>query len=374
MERLVDKNEKKCMQENEKKAYDRKKFGLNKYDSALAFAFGCFIAPVCMVLVISVVIGLIAEIANYDIEAFLDFKVVKAVTLTATALGFLSYVLFVVIRRKKQGTLKFCFNFQKLNLKTTLIVIALSVLFLFGTSYFVNSTNEFYSFIGYHKLNELPLEMTNGWELLLGIFVLALLPALSEELLVRGVILGGLINRAKNEKGRIIAVVVSALIFALVHQSLLQFVYPLAMGLLFGFVYLYTCNLWYSIIMHFTSNAIVVVSTYLSLSSVPNIDLTYVLLSILLLIVTIVVAYFLIKLIKRLNKSMNSYIDSVRADNEIEEIQKKDIQYVKFVNSEGIIERKKIDYNRKEKVGQLIMLVAFLYAVTLFVIDFINNI
>ena len=50
--------------------------------------------------------------------------------------------------------------------------------------------------------------------------------------------------------GEKIAVVTSALIFALFHINLFQFFYALGIGLIFAYVYLRTGKLRYTIIMH----------------------------------------------------------------------------------------------------------------------------
>ena len=50
------------------------------------------------------------------------------------------------------------------------------------------------------------------------------------------------------------AIVVSALIFGLIHTNIFQFFYAFALGIVFGYVYIYTGRLIYTIIMHITFN------------------------------------------------------------------------------------------------------------------------
>ena len=50
------------------------------------------------------------------------------------------------------------------------------------------------------------------------------------------------------------AIIVSALIFGLIHTNVFQFFYAFALGIVFGYVFIYTGRLIYSIIMHVTFN------------------------------------------------------------------------------------------------------------------------
>ena len=50
------------------------------------------------------------------------------------------------------------------------------------------------------------------------------------------------------------AIIISALIFGLIHTNVLQFFYAFALGIVFGYVFIYTGRLIYSILMHVTFN------------------------------------------------------------------------------------------------------------------------
>ena len=74
----------------------------------------------------------------------------------------------------------------------------------------------------------------------------ALIPALVEELVFRGWILGSL--RPFGERR---ALLLSALIFGLMHMNLTQAPFAFMLGLLFGFLYLRTGRLWPGMAVHF---------------------------------------------------------------------------------------------------------------------------
>lgn len=86
--------------------------------------------------------------------------------------------------------------------------------------------------------------------MLLYMFVLTpLLPAIFEELLFRGVIMRGLL-----QYGKIPAVVLSALMFALAHGSYMQLITQFLTGLVIGFLVLETKNLVVGMAVHFANN------------------------------------------------------------------------------------------------------------------------
>lgn len=79
--------------------------------------------------------------------------------------------------------------------------------------------------------------------------VLAVTPAISEELCFRGIILSGY-QRLGARK----AIFYSALLFAMYHGNMMQASYTLLAGLFFGILAQYTGSVWSSIIAHFVLN------------------------------------------------------------------------------------------------------------------------
>ncbi|MCG8651302.1 MAG: ABC transporter permease subunit [Pirellulales bacterium] len=84
------------------------------------------------------------------------------------------------------------------------------------------------------------------------LFLMALVPAICEELAFRGFIFGGLVR----EKGRLRAVVVTALMFGISHGVLQQSIAATIMGVLLGWVALRTGSVLPGILIHFTNNAL----------------------------------------------------------------------------------------------------------------------
>jgi membrane protease YdiL (CAAX protease family) len=84
-------------------------------------------------------------------------------------------------------------------------------------------------------------------------FTLVIVAPLTEELLCRGLILRGLLSRYRPWA----AVVMSAILFALMHVNPWQTLSALVLGLIFGWFYLRTGSLWPGIVGHALHNGIV---------------------------------------------------------------------------------------------------------------------
>ncbi|MBQ7380753.1 MAG: CPBP family intramembrane metalloprotease [Clostridia bacterium] len=96
------------------------------------------------------------------------------------------------------------------------------------------------------------------YQLVLAVFSSAVIPAFAEELLFRGVILSNL-----KPYGKGMAVVLSALLFGLMHMNASQLLYATAAGLVLGAVYVATDSLWLCILIHFSNNLFSLLENYM---------------------------------------------------------------------------------------------------------------
>lgn len=110
------------------------------------------------------------------------------------------------------------------------------------------------------RLTERFLQMPHVGHLLFNLVMIALLPAVGEELLFRGV-LQRLVQRWSGSSH--LAVWVAAVLFSAIHMQFLGFVPRLLMGAVLGYLLLWSGNLWYPIIAHFANNAAAVLIVYL---------------------------------------------------------------------------------------------------------------
>ena len=115
-------------------------------------------------------------------------------------------------------------------------------------------------------LTERFLQADNIGGLLINIGLMALLPALSEELSFRGT-LQQIIY--KDQSGKVqstkvhLAIWVTAFIFSAIHMQFYGFVPRMLLGAMFGYVFVWSGSLWVPITMHFVNNGLAVLVYYL---------------------------------------------------------------------------------------------------------------
>ena len=95
------------------------------------------------------------------------------------------------------------------------------------------------------------LAPANPLDALVSVAVIALLPALVEELVMRGVLLTSLAARIR----AVFSVVLTAALFAVIHDPL-RLMFAFVLGLVFGLVRLRTASLWPSVVVHATLNTL----------------------------------------------------------------------------------------------------------------------
>lgn len=89
-------------------------------------------------------------------------------------------------------------------------------------------------------------------DFLVGIVIIALLAATGEEFLFRGLIQPMLQKMTNNNH---VGIIITAFIFAAIHMQFLSFLPRFALGIVLGYLYFYSKNLWVPIVAHFVNNA-----------------------------------------------------------------------------------------------------------------------
>ncbi|MCP9237278.1 CPBP family intramembrane glutamic endopeptidase [Lewinella sp. JB7] len=107
-------------------------------------------------------------------------------------------------------------------------------------------------------------------ELLLALLTVAVVPAVCEELMFRGLLQGRLLT---DLAGSHLAVWIAALIFSAIHVEFAGFVPRLLLGALLGYAYRWTGSLWIPIGLHFLFNGTQVLTTYLSGEFTPDTEM-----------------------------------------------------------------------------------------------------
>ena len=120
-------------------------------------------------------------------------------------------------------------------------------------------------------LTERMLNVDTIGGLLLNLIIIALIPAVGEELTFRGVIQQGLTRRMNPH----VAIILSAAIFSFIHFQFYGFLTRMFLGMLLGYMFYITGSLWTSILMHFLNNGSAVLIYYLNNKGIINVDVDH---------------------------------------------------------------------------------------------------
>lgn len=266
----------------------------NDSDSGKVF-LTALIAPFLLSLLFSMIASTIAngsEIKAESITSSLGYIIAYCVC------SFLiNIAIFFVYNKTQKIEFKAIKPKYKMKWHTYLIIAGVGIISLFGIQYFIGMVDNLLKIIGFPLEEGLSTINPTSWgTYILAVVLLAILPAIGEELVFRGMILHGLRSRFKDA----IAVVLSALMFALMHMNLQQLVYPFLLGIIMGWIVLRTGSLVSSILVHFINNFLVVTFSFVQNMTgfslaMPNAWWAYVL-TIGLLIVTALICFVIDKL------------------------------------------------------------------------------
>ena len=107
--------------------------------------------------------------------------------------------------------------------------------------------------------------------LLFNLVVIALIPAIGEELTFRGVLQQGLTRRMNPH----VAILLSAAIFSFIHFQFYGFLPRMFLGMLLGYLFYTSGSLWTCMLMHFLNNGSAVVVYYLNHKGIINVDVDH---------------------------------------------------------------------------------------------------
>ncbi len=121
------------------------------------------------------------------------------------------------------------------------------------------------------EITEAFLQVNTLGGLLFNLFMIALLPAVGEELLFRGVIQRIFTQWTRNYHW---GIWISAILFSALHIQFYGFVPRLLLGALFGYLLIWSGSIWLPVIAHFFNNAFAVIAMYLIDNNIlnPNVE------------------------------------------------------------------------------------------------------
>ena len=187
-------------------------------------------------------------------------EILSSLLIQITIMFLLPLFLYCVFLQVKPKQVFRSCNFDKVGVSVIFISIALGLL-CFVINVAVSSLfSGIISFAGYRSPFGGGASDYSTWHFVLEAFLVAALPAFCEEFIHRGVLLQG-IKHCGFKK----AIVISALMFGLIHFNIQQFFYAFVVGMILGFVSVVSKNIFPAMIIHFVNNFI---SIYLDYASV----------------------------------------------------------------------------------------------------------
>jgi uncharacterized protein len=120
------------------------------------------------------------------------------------------------------------------------------------------------------QVTEFLTTFTSIGQLMMGLVVIAVLPAIGEELVFRGLLQPLLHRSFKNIHA---AIWISAVLFSAMHLQFFGFVPRVLLGALFGYLFFWSGNLWIPILAHFINNGFSLIMLYLYQQGQSELDM-----------------------------------------------------------------------------------------------------
>ena len=238
---------------------DKQDFKVEKKNYSVLDGFRFFFFLIISVILASLVFDIVLTIisSSKGIErAVLDSsETVQVLSYAINPIIFILY--FFVYNAVHKIKAKDAFSDgQKISLLPISVSIVLAIIAIFLFTPLMDLVEYGFMNLGYNPDNTIPMQdkMSASFSsFMLGLLIYALLPAIAEEIVFRGVIQKSMLSKYNG----FTAIFVSTLLFVLMHGALQQTVYQLIMGIMLGYVACVGGSILYSIILHFLNNAFV---------------------------------------------------------------------------------------------------------------------
>lgn len=278
-----------------------KRLEYNSKDSSIAFLMS-ILSP----LLISSIIAMILKLIFSDMSNTTYYYLALAINQIVFFGCFFVYNKIKNVNIKSACKIKF-----NLNIWQILIIIVIGLIAMYGFSGLVDYLGYILKQFGYVSDSFSYLDLSNAGMFALSVIIVAVLPAICEESLFRGIALNGL-----KEKGEWKAIVISGLMFCIMHLSIEQSIYQFVLGMVLASVVVITGSLLSSVILHFFNNFYILLLSFVGFggeaSSVAYVTVFDHILPFLIAIISIVLIYLLLILLKKCTKNCESKIFSFK--------------------------------------------------------------
>ncbi len=214
------------------------------------FGFGiiCFTA---FASIVAVIIGLLSTVFSKLDLLYYDDNISMAYQIIASILFILVpfVIAYGVLKKKKiAGILPMGTTYnRKAAVSLTMLCVPLMIFSTFAINFVSTIIQEMLGITFTTGVEDPKIVGAEG--IFIAVLSTAVLPAVLEEIVVRGIVMQPL--RRFGDK---FAIVASALIFGIMHGNMVQIPYTVVAGLFMGYLAIATGSLWPSIILHFINN------------------------------------------------------------------------------------------------------------------------
>lgn len=206
----------------------------------------------CYLLIVIVFVA-IRMLSEFNVLSFLGptGKYILNAFIQIGLLFTISVFMFKSLTKSKTKDVFSFYGYKKISWRAVLISIAIGIVVYVLNIFVATFFNTLLSAIGYKFSSSSLPSSYPVWLLLINLFVTAFLPAVCEETAHRGMLL-----KSMSCAGKWKAIIISSLLFGLLHLNIEQFFYATLIGLLLGFITTGSDTIYPAMIIHFMNNAI----------------------------------------------------------------------------------------------------------------------
>lgn len=204
---------------------------------------------------------------GYSQQDFFDLFTNPAVEqVTQIVISILMFTLpFILVYKIGGDKISHLISSEKCEFKICFLLYLLGIAFCAYTNIITSLAGAIFENAGINYEVDMGQNPKGIFGFLLSIIATAVVPALVEEFACRGIVLGSL-----KRYGEGFALIVSSIVFGLMHGNFQQIPFAFFVGLALGFVTLKTGNLWTAVFIHGTNNLISVIMEYVFTGDLSN--------------------------------------------------------------------------------------------------------